>query len=48
MLQITDKLAELIRAQVPAPGTGVDQNPLLVFLQDLVAKINAMDAELNP
>jgi hypothetical protein len=43
---LPDSLIELIRSQVPAAGTDVESHPLVVFLQELVEEVNALEDEV--
>lgn len=46
MLRIPDRLLELLRNQVPYAGTDLQSNPAVVFLQELVDAVNALNAEV--
>ncbi len=46
MLQVSDRLREMIRHQVPNPGTDLASNPMETFLAALAEKVNQLDGEV--
>jgi hypothetical protein len=46
MITLSNKLLELLRTQVPSPGTSVAANPLVTLLQDVATKVNDLDLQV--
>ena len=46
MAELPDKVVELLRNQIPYAGTDLVSNPVVVFLQNLVERIEALEAEV--
>lgn len=47
MAQLPDRLVELLRNQIPYAGTDLESSPAVVFLQELVERIEALEAEVE-
>jgi len=44
MAQLPDKVLELLRNQAPYAGVELEESPVAVFLQELLDRIEALEA----
>lgn len=47
MLVLDDKVKALILRNVPEPNHALPQHPVIAFLQELVDRVNALEAALS-
>lgn len=43
-MELTTRLEELLKAQVPAPGMPYQDNPFVEYLKSLLARLEAIEA----
>lgn len=46
MAEIPEKVVELLRNQTPYAGVELEANPVVIFLQELLDRIEALETEI--